>query len=272
MRRLILGLCAARRCWRVRLSPRPIPARPIRLVVGYSAGRRQRPDRPHRRRQAAGEARPAGDRRQQAGRPVDRGGRGRRQGAVRRLHAAGGAERADDHQSRGLRQAQLLARARLLAGLAAGRVPAAAGGRRRAAAQDGARAGRVRPRQSEARQLCLERHALPARLGAVQPAHRLEVPAHPLSRQRRCRAGRGRRPGADDHRRLRPDVGPVEGRQAARPRRDGRQAQPGLSRRADHGGGRHPRHGDLAVDRHRGADQHAARDRERCWRRRSVRS
>ena len=69
-----------------------------------------------------------------------------------------------------------------------------------------------------------------------------------------------------------PMAGPLEGRQAAGARPDRRQAQPGLSRRADHGGGRHPRHGDLAVDRHRGADQHAARDRGACWRRPSARS
>ena len=58
-----------------------------------------------------------------------------------------------------------------------------------------------------------------------------------------------------------PHVGPAEGRKAAGARPHGRQAQPGLSRRADHGRGRHPRHGDLAVDRHRGAGRHAGRDR-----------
>ena len=67
---------------------------------------------------------------------------------ARRLHAADGAERPDHHQSRRLRQAALRSGEGLRADLAARRVPAAAGGRRRAAGEVGEGAGRVRPRQS----------------------------------------------------------------------------------------------------------------------------
>ena len=113
MRRVILGLCAALLLGAPAIAPdlsqQAHP--PGRRLLGR---RRQRPHRAHRRGQAAGEARPAHRGRQQARRAVDRGGRAGRQGPARRLHAAGGAERADDHQSRRLRQAALRIRTRTL--------------------------------------------------------------------------------------------------------------------------------------------------------------
>ena len=109
MMRLILGLCAVVLLGEPALA-QTYPARPIRLIVGYSPGggndliarivaaklqdKLGQPvivdNKPGAQSIVAAEA--------------------RRQGAVRRLHAADGAERADDHQSRGLRQAAAIRR------------------------------------------------------------------------------------------------------------------------------------------------------------------
>ena len=113
MRRLILGLCAALLLGAPAIA-QTYPNKPIRLVVGYSAG--------------GGNdliARiVAAKLQEKLGQPIVVDNKPGAQSivaaelvakaAARRLHAAGGAERADDHQSRRLRQAALRIRTRIL--------------------------------------------------------------------------------------------------------------------------------------------------------------
>ena len=79
---------ARRSAARARRSRRTRFDKPVRILVGFAAGRHRRPDRARRRRQDEGQPRPAGDRREPAGR--DRPHR-RRRGEDRR------ARRHDDH-------------------------------------------------------------------------------------------------------------------------------------------------------------------------------
>ena len=123
MRRLILGLCAALLLGGPAIA-QTYPNKPIRLVVGYSAG--------------GGNdliARiVAAKLQEKLGQPIVVDNKPGAQSivaaelvakaAARRLHAAGGAERADDHQSRRLCQAALRTGQGFCADLAARRVPA----------------------------------------------------------------------------------------------------------------------------------------------------
>ena len=252
--------CSACRRWR-----RPIPRKPIRLVVGYSPGGgndliarivaaklQEKLGQPVRGRQ-------------QAGRAVDRGGRAGRQGAARRLHAAGRAERADDHQSRGLRQAALCA--------------GAATSRRSRCSREFPLLLAVGAEQpiKTVRELVEYGRANPKLANYASSATPFQLAAELFNQRTGSKfqhipyrgsgdavqavvAGQVLMTIADPG----PMSGPLKAGKLRGAGRDRGQAQSDLSRRADHGRGRHPGHGDLAVDRHRGAGRHAARDRERC--------
>ena len=154
------------------------------------------------------------------------------------------------------------AAARLRAGLAAGRVPAAAGGRRRPAGEDRSRSwsSSARPTPSSpTTPRAPRRSSSPRSCSTSAPARRSSTSPIKGSGEmvQAVRAGQVLMTIADSGAGGRA----AQGGQAARDRHHHGQAAPGVPGRADLGRAGHLRHGDLAVDRHRGAQRHAGRDR-----------
>ena len=224
--------------------------------------------RPRHRRKAQGPARPAGDRREQAGRGRHGGDRGGGQGPGRRLRDGARLQR-----SAGIRPAAAEAALRRAEGSRAGDhhlEPAQRAGRQRAAAgEERAGARRLREGQSRQAELCVgrQRQLVAPQHGAAEVGRRLRRGAHPVQRL----AARGDRDGpgrdADDVRGDAAAAAAGPGREAARARGDDRQALPAAAGPADDRRGRLSGIRGAGVERPAGRGRHAGAGRRPAQRR-----
>ena len=174
------GACAVRRCGRLSEAAGPDDRRP-------RARRRQRHHGTHRRAEAHRAARPAVDRREQAGSGRhDRRRHGRPRHA-RRIHAAGLSVRLDGDQPVGLFEAALRSADELRADRQHGDLSSRPVGQRDAADQVGERTRRLGQGQPGQGQLRHDVRGVPAHDGAVQPEDRREIPAHSVQERGRAR-------------------------------------------------------------------------------------
>ncbi len=151
------------------------------------ARRGQRHHGTHRRAEAHRTARPADDRREQAGSGRhDRRRHGRPRHA-RRIHAAGLSVRLDGDQPVGLFEAALRSADELRADRQHGDLSSRPVGERDAADQVGGRTRRLGQGQPGQGQLRLDVRGVPAHDGAVQPEDRREISAHSVQERGRAR-------------------------------------------------------------------------------------
>ena len=123
------------------------PTRPVRIIVGFAARRRDRHPRAPDRAMAVGAARPAIHHREPAGRRQQHGHRSGREGTAGRLHASHGQSRRTRSTRRSTRSSISISSATSRRSRASPRAPCH-GGQSIGSGKDGPRVHRLRQSQS----------------------------------------------------------------------------------------------------------------------------
>ena len=189
-------------------DPSKYPARPIHIIVGFTAGGGNDIIARVFGQKLVGKPRPARHRRKQAGRRRHRRNRICRQIGAGWLHAAGRRQRRHGDQSGGLRQAALRPDPRFRRRLRTRIVPADPDRQCVFADQVGRRTGRLCQGQSGQDQLCQFVGRVPARDRTVQAEDRRADAGHSVQGRQRFGDGRDLRSGDRDHRRCRSGIEP----------------------------------------------------------------